>query len=343
METMNKKALKGFVALGGDKSPREYITLAKAIENMGYDRLYVYDDLLYHPAWQILSLVAEHTNQIQLGTCLVSSLYSHPIRIARNIAFLHELSNNRSVLGIGKGAFFDLLDLNYSESEKTEACIEAINLIKNLISKDESGFDGSIFKKQKNIKLQASKIKEQIPIIIASFDPEMAFEAGKICDEFQTGGYWDSISLERLYGKIKQGNGMSSKAMPKFSIGGVTCISDNKTQAYDFVRPLLAQYIPYLNTIIKNEGFMLSDKEIEKIKYYVDMNNIKKACSYVSDEVVDQCALVGTPKQVINKLMRLKDKTALYGVSFGPPYGTYESVEENLRFIMEEVITKINS
>lgn len=52
-----------YVALQGIYSPKNYINLAKSIEKMGYDRIYIYDDLFFYPSIPILTLMAEHTKK----------------------------------------------------------------------------------------------------------------------------------------------------------------------------------------------------------------------------------------------------------------------------------------
>ena len=105
------KSLDFYIALQGCYKPSEYIRLGQIIEDNGFDRIYVYDDLMFYPSFPILSLIAEHTNRIELGPCLVNGFYRHPALIASNAAFLDAVSNGRSILGLGRGAFFDFLNL----------------------------------------------------------------------------------------------------------------------------------------------------------------------------------------------------------------------------------------
>ncbi|NJM16813.1 MAG: LLM class flavin-dependent oxidoreductase [Bacteroidales bacterium] len=95
-----------YIALQGNKQPAEYIRLAKMIEQLGFDRVYLYDDLFYYPSFPALALMAEHTTKIEMGPCIVNGLTRHPSILASNYAFLDAVSGGRAVLGIGRGAFF---------------------------------------------------------------------------------------------------------------------------------------------------------------------------------------------------------------------------------------------
>ena len=94
----NIKKIKFYVSLQGNKKPEEFIRLAKFIENLGFDRIYVYDDLMYYSSTQILTLIAEHTKKIEIGPCLVNGVYRHPAIIAQEAVFLEEIAPGRSVL-----------------------------------------------------------------------------------------------------------------------------------------------------------------------------------------------------------------------------------------------------
>ena len=88
---MPESSVKFYVALQGCYPPLEYITIAKNIERLGFDRIYIYDDLMYYPSWPILSLIAEHTKKIGLGPCVVNGFYRHPaIKEAAVIAISDE-------------------------------------------------------------------------------------------------------------------------------------------------------------------------------------------------------------------------------------------------------------
>jgi alkanesulfonate monooxygenase SsuD/methylene tetrahydromethanopterin reductase-like flavin-dependent oxidoreductase (luciferase family) len=341
MEKMSNYKCKSYVALQGNKDPFKYITLGKRIEEMGYDRIYVYDDLPYYPSWPILSLIAEHTKNIEVGPCIVSGLHSHPIRIARNAIFLNRLSRGRLVLGIGKGAFFDLIGIEYLKGEAKKACIETIKYIRRILQDDSSNYSGKYFYKAKSLKVIQNNSINNFPIILGSFSEEMAYFGGQYCDEFQTGENWDLTALKKLYTKLELGSKLSNRATPHFSIGGITCISRNVNRAYDMVRPILAMYIPYMKSIVSNCDFPLSKREFEKIIFYVKRDDVKKATSYISNEIVSYCALVGCPEDVIDKLKLLSNNIYIYGISFGPPYGTQGDILKDIRFIKDEVISEL--
>lgn len=333
--------LKFYVALQGNLQPKEYIKLGQFIEELGFDRIYVYDDLLYHPAWPILNLIAEHTKNIELGPCLVNGFYSHPTVLAKNIVFLDEISNGRSVLGVGRGAFFNFLDLPYSEHRTRKGCIETIRIIKKLLAKDPTPFNGEFFSANENAVLQWDPIRKEIPIVLGSWHEKMAEVAGQYCDELQTAENWDIAYLQKLENYLSFGKKNRDQPTLPFSIGGMTCVANNERLAIDKMKPLLAVYFPYLQKVLKTNGIDLESDEAKNIIHYAKNHDYHRAVSYMNDEIVRLSCLIGTPNQVVNKLSNILKAVNVHAILFGPPFGTADSIEKNLQTLMEDVVSSI--
>src|SRR2546425_798812 len=78
--------------------------LAQAAEAAGFDQFWVSNDLFLRSVWIILSSVAQATERIQIGTCIVNPYTLHPAEMAMAAATLDELSNGRFLLGLSSGA-----------------------------------------------------------------------------------------------------------------------------------------------------------------------------------------------------------------------------------------------
>src|SRR5215211_5675779 len=81
-----------------------YPRLARAAEAAGFDQFWVSDDLFLRSAWVILSAVAQATERIRVGTCIVNPYTMHASELAMAAATLDELSGGRFLLGISAGA-----------------------------------------------------------------------------------------------------------------------------------------------------------------------------------------------------------------------------------------------
>ncbi|MCP5054450.1 MAG: LLM class flavin-dependent oxidoreductase [bacterium] len=336
------EGVKFYVALQGNKPPAEYIRLGRCIEELGFDRVYVYDDLMYRPSWPILTLIAANTERIELGPCLVNGFYRHPAIIAENAVFLDEVSGGRAVLGMGRGAFFDFLELDHSEETTRNGCEEAIQLVKRFFAKSDEPFKGEFFKATEKAVLRWDPPRKDIPIVLGSWNEKMAYMAGKHCRELQTAECWETGCIETLYRQLEKGaHEAGLPRCPDFSIGGICCISNDEEKARRNAKQTLAVYLPYLKGIMEKSGIDTDSENIEKIDHYSKRGRFEEAVPFITDPLVDSLSLTGTPALAVERLTGLLAHTDIKGIMFSPPYGTGGSIEDSLQLIARRVIPKI--
>jgi alkanesulfonate monooxygenase SsuD/methylene tetrahydromethanopterin reductase-like flavin-dependent oxidoreductase (luciferase family) len=93
---------------------RDLVRIARAIDELGFDSLWVMDhffqvEMIGPPqldmleAYTTLGFLAGHTSRVRLGTLVSGVHYRHPGVLARTVATLHALSGGRAWLGIGAG------------------------------------------------------------------------------------------------------------------------------------------------------------------------------------------------------------------------------------------------
>ena len=95
--------MKFSIRLNNDLTVPEYVALAQAAEAAGFDQFWVSNDLFLRSVPVILTAVAQATERIEIGTCVVNPYTMHPAEIAMLAATLDEVSGGRFNLGIAAG------------------------------------------------------------------------------------------------------------------------------------------------------------------------------------------------------------------------------------------------
>ena len=319
------------MALQGDKTPEEYIAIAKQAEEAGLDRIYVYDDLFYHPAYPILATMAQHTKSIELGACLLNGFYRHPAMIATNYAYLYQTIKTRAIMGLGRGSFFDLLNMETQEEYTRQGYEETAQLIHHFFKGDKKPFHGKIFQTTEKAFLKIP-IPKSPHIVTATWNREMAYLAGKYSHEIQIAEVWNDNYLSELLEAFLKGNKENPMVEhPQFSIGGMICVGANEQEALMKAKSTVAVYLPYLQTILKSHGIDPESEEIKKISQLSKTGKLEEAALCTPDEIAMALALVGTPEQISAKIKDIQGKFPIHGILFSPPYGTKESLQSNIQ------------
>lgn len=330
--------IKFYVALRGNKRPHEYIELAQYIEDLGFDRIYVYDDLMFHSSSQILPLIAEHTKTIELGPCLVNGFYRHPAIIAQEAAFLEEMAPGRTVLGIGRGAFFDFYNMDDSEQHTRQGLLETGEQIKRLLKGTKAPLNGNLFEATEKAFLRIPGPERNIPLVVGSWNKKIAEMSGTLAEELQVAEVWTTDYLQELKHNFTKGGAVSEKV---FNIGGMSCISYDKQKACSVAKRTGAVYIPYLDRLISKYGYDPNDVYFQEIFRLSKEGEYEECAKLISDQIIERIALVGSPESIVERILDIHKQVGIDGIMMSPPYGT-GTIKENLKLIMKKVVAKVN-
>ncbi|MBI3731922.1 MAG: LLM class flavin-dependent oxidoreductase, partial [Chloroflexi bacterium] len=126
--------MKFSLRLNNDLPIARYIALAQAAERYGFAQFWVSHDLFLRNVWVILAAVAQATQRIEIGTCIVNPYTANPAEIAMGAATLDELSNGRFNLGLGAGATDFLGWIGIPQERPLAAMRESITVLRRLLA-----------------------------------------------------------------------------------------------------------------------------------------------------------------------------------------------------------------
>lgn len=162
----------------------EYVAIAKAAEDVGFDTLWLGDHLLYRYAdgstkgpwevWTMLAALAASTSRIRLGPLVAATAFHAPPMLAKLAATVDEVSGGRLILGLGAGwnatefaAFGFPFDHRISRFE------EAFTIVRTLLRDGAIDFDGRFFQARDAVLLPKSARPGGPPLMVGSIGPRM--------------------------------------------------------------------------------------------------------------------------------------------------------------------------
>ncbi|MGH9319870.1 MAG: LLM class flavin-dependent oxidoreductase, partial [Vicinamibacteria bacterium] len=146
----------------------------------------VYQDLFYQPPWPALFQLAESTRRPLIGPAVVNPYLTHPVLVAANLALLDRTSGGRAYLGVGRGAFFEAIDV--PQPRPLRAMREMVEIVQRFLVGDRSPYEGEIFHASEQAYLRFPVPGRRIPVLIGGWGERTARLAGEIADILKVGG-----------------------------------------------------------------------------------------------------------------------------------------------------------
>jgi 5,10-methylenetetrahydromethanopterin reductase len=305
--------------LNNDLTLPEYVALAQAAEEVGFDQFWVSNDLFLRSAPVILAAVAGATSRIEIGSCILNPYTIHPSEIAMLAATLDELSGNRFNLGLAAGAADFLGWIGRPQTRPLAEMRATITTIRALLRGERGPFVGPFapWLEAAYLRFAAPRVT---PIYLGAMSPGMLRLAGELAD----GALPLLFPPEHYFGVrpyIEEGIAVRDPSLGALDLAACIWVSLDEDRAA--ARRALAQKVAYY-------GHALSPLILERLGLtQADFAPIERALMTERDEpkalaLVDERMLaigvVGTAHDVIARIEPLAQAGARH-ISFGPPLG----------------------
>ncbi len=290
-------------------SPREPIShtveVVQNAERLGFDSVWIADvQLSMKDCYVALALCAANTSTIMLSTGVTNPVTRHPTTIANGFTALNEVSNGRTVIGLGTG-WTGVYSIGLKPA-KIAYLEESINNINTLCSGGEvEGVDGKPY--------SLVTATGRIPIYVAANQPRILAMCGRVADGvILMGGAnveftkWQMDHVRR--GAEEVGRDVSEI---KFDLWTTIAISDDRDQARDDVSHWVAsqaetfskwKHLPDFLVPFK-EDFRRASESYNRLEHMSSHASHKKS---VSPEFTDYVALAGTADECLERIRALE-------------------------------------
>lgn len=324
------------VMFTGMYSMLQVADMARRIEALGFDELHVADDLVFRPAWPMLTVAAQATKRIKLGPFIVTPQVAHPVYHAANLAALDEISGGRAICGIGRGGFNPLIGIE-KPPKAAKMLKEAYLLTRRMLNGERAKFDGQFFKASPDLYFQFPVPRADVPVYIGTWGPKMARMAGGIAPGIKADCVANATYLRELDKQMRDGAAAAGRDPSKLEliVGPLCCISRDRDLAQRTIREMLALLQSFLAPMTCNEG--ITAESIAETAAAFNSGDVARAASMVRERSVRAFSLTGTPSDIIPQIEALIDAGAT-NVAFGPPLGP--DFGEALELLANEILPR---
>jgi probable F420-dependent oxidoreductase len=317
------------------------IDLARRAEDGGFGSVWTVE-FYNRNGLVVLGQVAAATKRVKVGTGISYAYMRTPVLSAAAAMDIDEISGGRMILGLGSGT----KSMNESwygvpfEPRSAPKMKEAVALIRQLFQTAGGGrvkFDGEFYKIRIPMFGRPHAARPTIPVYLAAVQKGMLRAAGEVADGLVGHPIYTRRYLrEFVHPNLRIGFDRAGRGRESFDLASyvITSISEDRVAA---VREAKGQ-IAFYATARSYEGILdLHGWQEAKEGIYEAFRtfDFARMADCVSDEMVEEIAITGTPEECREKLRRwegLIDTPLLYAPSVGV---SPERVAENNRRIVE--------
>lgn len=302
--------------LNNDLPIGQYVALAQAAEEAGFDQFWVSHDLFLRSAPVVLAAVAQATERIEIGTCILNPYSMHPAEIAMVAATIDELSGGRFNLGLGAGADEFLKWVGVAR-EQPLATMRAVMLQLRAVLDGEPAPGWS---PEAYLRFGERREARRIPIYLAALSPHMLRLAGELADGVLP-LLFPPEHYETVMPLIQQGAERAGRELGAIDLAAcIWCsVSDDHDAAERVLRDKIAYYGHALSPLIWDR-LGVREEDFRPIERALMTDRDPDHARALVDERMLRIGVVGTPAALVVRLKVLVAMGARH-LSFGPPLG----------------------
>ncbi len=303
----------GYWGLG--MGPQDQLAVVKEAERLGYDSVWT-AEAYGSDAATVLAWLAANTSTIRLGSAIFQIPGRSPAMTAMTAATIDELSGGRMILGIGSSGPQVAEGWHGQRfAHQLQRTREYVAVVRKALSRERLEFHGETLELPlpdgpgKALKLTIAPVQERIPIYLAAIGPKNTALAGEIADGWIP-TFFSPEHVADLRALLEDGAARSGRSLDGFDIAPTVnaFISDDREQARDIMRPVLALYLGgmgsrkqnFYNQLVQRYGFEAAAGEVQDL-YLAGRK--EEAGAAIPDELIDLVSLCG-PRDVVRDRLR---------------------------------------
>jgi 5,10-methylenetetrahydromethanopterin reductase len=289
------------VGLWGSAGAATVLDEVQLVERLGYDSVWVGDSqLLWREAYVLLGAAAALTRRVRLGIGVTNPVTRHPTVTASAMLTLQEASGGRALMGVGVGST-SVRNLGQQPVSR-RALARWVELLRALWTGEPVPQAGGPWR------LAFGAPGAWPPIIVAGRGPKMLHLAGQIGDgAIVTGSAAANARLRSMLDAVQAGRAAGTYQAGPFRtyLHVAAAVHPDRHQAFEAVRPQVAVALLMPHWPLSPAAEQARAQLRANYDYYQHMSRQARYGELISDEIVPDFALAGTPDECVQQLRGL--------------------------------------
>jgi probable F420-dependent oxidoreductase len=293
-----------------DPPYQRFLELVTLAESHGFEYGWTYDShVLWQESFPLLTMAAERTTTMKLGHCVTNPGTREPTVLASGYATLHDISDGRMVMGIGRGdsarRYIGQQPVKVAEFERR------CRMIRDFMNGREVDWND----KELQLKWVREELPE-IPMYVAGYGPKALAVAGRVGD-----GVIIQLADPHIIGWIMDTARKAAEEVGrdpselKCIVSAPSHITDDIADAREQVRWFPAMVSNHVMDLVERYGAdgsvvpqELTDYvQARKFYDYDEHSRVgAKHGAFVTDEICDRFCVLGDAEQATAKLRELE-------------------------------------
>ncbi len=320
---------------------RDMMEIAQLADEAGFDSLWN-GEFFNRNGLVTLAAVATCTQRAKIATGIAYAYMRNPVLNATGAMDIDELSNGRLILGLGSGTR-SMNEMWYGEKFEPRSALkmkECVALIRKLWASHAGGgmkFEGDYYRLNIPAYVRPHIVRDRIPLYLAGVQKGMLRTTGEIADGLVGHPlYSRKYIAEFIRPNIEVGAKRAGRNPEDIDLTTllITAVSHDREQALRDAKNQIAFYasVKSYEGILNLHGWEEQKRAIwEHFKTF----NLPKMAAAVTDDMVEQIAIAGTPEECREQIEKWKDVVDL-PILYTPTAGVKaDRVRENHRLIVE--------
>ncbi len=281
------------------------------------ERVRIAEDLGYEhvscgEAWgpsvlPFLTLIAANTSRITIGTSILNCYSRSPATLAQEFAMLDQISEGRTVLGLGSSGANVIEQFHGVPFEKPLRRLrESVEVFHQLIGGEKLHYQGELFKLERGFQLEYARPRTKIPVWIAAISPKSIAQTGEIADGVIP-IHWPKGKFASLRADLEAAAASADRPDTSFTIAPFTTVNvldgqDDDAKWRD-ARQILWFYINRMGVfywqMLERNGF---GAEVAASREAFAARDTKAAFAAISEPMIREIQCIGRIEEVREQL-----------------------------------------